>query len=98
MNKLIILSLSFFISSCSSLKLPSVFNITNSSLYEKQDDSINIQNIWSTDIGNKRDYKTGVLQHYFIDGVAYTIDSHGLISAIKSVSYTHLTLPTILLV
>ena len=33
--------------------------------------------------GNKRDYKTGVLQPYFIDDVAYTIDSHGLISAIK---------------
>ena len=83
MNKLVILSLAFFISSCSSLKLPSVLNITNSSLSEKQDESINIQNTWSTDIGNKRDYKTGVLQPYFIDGVAYTIDSHGLISAIK---------------
>ena len=83
MNKLIILSLLFFISSCNSLKLPSVLNITNSNLSEKQDASINIQTIWSTDIGNKRDYKTGVLQPYFIDGIAYTIDSHGLISAIK---------------
>ncbi len=83
MNKLIILSLLFFISSCSGLKLPSVLNINNPSLSEIQDDSINIQNTWSTNIGNKRDYKTGVLQPYFIDGVAYTIDSHGLISAIK---------------
>ena len=83
MNKLIILSLSFFISSCSSLNLPSVLDITALNSSEKHNDAVSVQNIWSTDIGNKRDNKTGVLQPVFIDDIAYTIDSNGLISAIK---------------
>lgn len=83
MKKLIILCLSFFVSSCSSFNLSSVLDITSLNTYEKQDDAITIQNIWSTDIGNKRDYKTGVLQPVFIDNNAYTIDGQGFVSAIN---------------
>ena len=83
MKKLIILCLSFFVSSCSSLNIPAVLDITSSNSYEKQNDTITIQNIWSTDIGNKRDYKSGVLQPVFINNNAYTIDSQGFISAIN---------------
>ena len=83
MKKLIILCLSFLVSSCSSFNLSSVLDITSLNTYEKQDDAITIQNIWSTDIGNKRDYKTGVLQPVFINNNAYTIDGQGFVSAIN---------------
>ena len=83
MKKLIILCLSFFISSCSSFNLSSVLDITSLNPYEKQDDAFSIQNIWSIDIGNKRDYKTGVLQPVFMNNNAYTIDSQGFVSAIN---------------
>ena len=45
MKKLIILCLSFFVSSCSSFNLSSVLDITSLNTYEKQDDAITIQNI-----------------------------------------------------
>jgi len=81
MKKLVVIYLSFFITSCSSLNLSSVLDITKSNSYKKVDNAISIRNIWSTDIGDERDYKTGVLQPVFLDDVAYTIDSNGFISA-----------------
>tara|TARA_X000000368_G_scaffold398369_1_gene368337 strand:- start:344 stop:1555 length:1212 start_codon:yes stop_codon:yes gene_type:complete len=83
MKKSIILCLSFFVSSCSSFNLSTVLDITSLNPYEKQDDAFSIQNIWSIDIGNKRDYKTGVLQPVFMNNNAYTIDSQGFVSAIN---------------
>ncbi|MFL2569030.1 MAG: PQQ-binding-like beta-propeller repeat protein [Gammaproteobacteria bacterium] len=73
----------FFVSSCSSFNLSTVLDITSLNPYEKQDDAFSIQNIWSIDIGNKRDYKTGVLQPVFMNNNAYTIDSQGFVSAIN---------------
>ena len=81
MKKLVVICLSFFITSCSSLNLSSVLDITKLNSSEKVNDAISIKNIWSADIGDERDYKTGVLQPVFLDDVAYTIDSHGFVSA-----------------
>ena len=67
------------LSSCSYLDSFRIFDSTNNT---KQFDSINVERLWSEDIGKDRSFKTGVLQPHFLDGVVYTIDSDGLISSV----------------
>ena len=50
MKKLVVICLSFFITSCSSLNLSSVLDITKLNSSEKVNDAISIKNIWSAGI------------------------------------------------
>ena len=70
-----------FVAGCSITDIPSYLGLpTTSSKIENN--KIQARLAWSTDIGVSRDYKTGVLQPVFINGISYTIDNNGYISAI----------------
>ena len=82
MKNLIIISLSLFISGCAYLNIPPYLDIMKSNTIKQEPNRIKTNLLWSSDIGESRDYKTGVLQPVFKDGVSYSIDSKGYVSAI----------------
>jgi len=82
MKNLIIISLSLFISGCAYLNIPPYLDIMKSNTIKQEPNRIKTNLLWSSDIGESRDYKTGVLQPIFKDGIAYSIDSKGHVSAI----------------
>ena len=82
MKRLIIISLSLFISSCTSLNIDPYLGLLSPNHSSKDIDNVDVSLVWSKDIGEERDYKTGVLQPIFKDGISYTIDSQGYVSAI----------------
>ena len=83
MKRLIIISLSLFISSCTSLNIDPYLALLSPNHLSKDIDNVDVSLVWSKDIGEERDYKTGVLQPIFKDGISYTIDSQGYVSAIN---------------
>ena len=82
MKNLIIISLSLFISGCAYLNIPPYLDIMKSNTIKQEPNRIKTNLLWSSDIGESRDYKTGILQPVFKDGTAYSIDSNGYVSAI----------------
>jgi len=70
-----------FVAGCSITDIPSYLGVPNASS-KIENNKIQARLAWSTDIGVSRDYKTGVLQPVFINGISYTIDNNGYISAI----------------
>ena len=70
-----------FVAGCSITDIPSYLGLPNASS-KIENNKIQARLAWSTDIGVSRDYKTGVLQPVFINGISYTIDNNGYISAI----------------
>ena len=90
MNKIFPFLFSFLITSCSYNSFITgefvdyipLINIQpgKSEMYQKA--TIDAELLWSIDIGQSRDFKTGVLQPAFKDDVAYTIDSDGLVTSI----------------
>ena len=82
MKRLITISLSLFISSCTSLNIDPYLGLLSPNHSSKDIDNVDVSLVWSKDIGEERDYKTGVLQPIFKDGISYTIDSQGYVSAI----------------
>ena len=83
MKRLITISLSLFISSCTSLNIDPYLALLSPNHLSKDIDNVDVSLVWSKDIGEERDYKTGVLQPIFKDGISYTIDSQGYVSAIN---------------
>ena len=83
MKRLITISLSLFISSCTSLNIDPYLDLLSPNHLSKDIDNVDVSLVWSKDIGEERDYKTGVLQPIFKDGISYTIDSQGYVSAIN---------------
>ncbi|MBT4654300.1 MAG: PQQ-binding-like beta-propeller repeat protein [Gammaproteobacteria bacterium] len=61
----------------------SYFDLINS---HKEFQNVNVKLLWSIDIGEDRNYKTGTLQPAFLDNTSYTIDSEGLVTAIDLLS------------
>ena len=94
MNKILPLLFSFFITSCSYNSFITgefvdyipLINIKNTSSVMEERSTIDAQLLWSIDIGESRDFKTGVLQPAFKDDTAYTIDSDGLVTSIDILS------------
>ena len=90
MKKILILSLSFFISSCSYnsfingdfINYLPLIDVKNVKSAPQQSSAIDTQLLWSIDIGQSRDFKTGVLQPAFENNTAYTIDSDGYVTSI----------------
>ena len=70
-----------FVAGCSITDIPSYLGLPNASS-KIENNKIQARLAWSTDIGVSRDYKTGILQPVFINGISYTIDNNGYISAI----------------
>ena len=83
MKKYIIITISLFLSSCSMSNPLSYFDLINS---HKEFQNVNVKLLWSIDIGEDRNYKTGTLQPAFLDNTSYTIDSEGLVTAIDLLS------------
>ena len=80
MNKYTLIVLSLFFTSCSYTNALSYFDFSNDKVKEYQ--NVNIELLWSTNIGQERSFKTGVLQPIFFNNDSYTIDSEGLITSI----------------
>ena len=83
MKKLTIITLSLLISGCTYFDISPYLDIIKSNTTLKEANKIKVNLLWSSDIGEARDYKTGVLQPVFKDGVSYSIDSTGYVSAIN---------------
>ena len=82
MNRRYILAISFLLSSCSYIDIPKYLDLGDSNLYNQQSNSIDATLAWSVDIGEARDYRTGILQPVFRNGISYTIDSEGHVYAV----------------
>jgi len=80
MKKYILIILSLFLTSCSYTNALSYFDFSNKQIEEYQ--NISVKLLWSTDVGQERSFKTGVLQPIFFNNTSYTIDSEGLITSI----------------
>jgi len=80
MNKCALIVLSLFFTSCSYTNALSYFDFSNDKAKEYQ--NVNVELLWSTNIGQERSFKTGVLQPVFFNNDSYTIDSEGLITSI----------------
>jgi len=80
MKKYILIVLSLFFTSCSYTNALSYFDFSSKQAEEYQ--NISVELLWSTNIGQERSFKTGVLQPIFFNNNSYTIDSEGLITSI----------------
>ena len=80
MKKYIPIVLSLFFTSCSYTNALSYFDFSSKQAEEYQ--NISVELLWSTNIGQERSFKTGVLQPIFFNNNSYTIDSEGLITSI----------------
>ena len=82
MKKILTTIIFLLISGCSITDIPSYFGLPNTSSKQIEINKIDTRLAWSTDIGASRDYKTGVLQPVFLNGISYTIDTNGYVTAI----------------
>ena len=80
MKKYTLIVLSLFFTSCSYTNALSYFDFSNKQAEEYQ--NISVKLLWSTNVGQERSFKTGVLQPIFFNNNSYTIDSEGLITSI----------------
>ena len=80
MKKYTLIVLSLFFTSCSYTNALSYFDFSNKQVEEYQNVSVKL--LWSTNVGQERSYKTGVLQPVFFNNNSYIIDSEGLITSI----------------
>ena len=80
MKKYILIILSLFLTSCSYTNALSYFDFSNKQIEEYQ--NISVKLLWSTNVGQERSFKTGVLQPVFFNNNSYIIDSEGLITSI----------------
>ena len=56
--------------------------LSKSTASYKEINNIQTELLWSSDISESRDYKTAVLQPVFFNGISYSIDNTGYISAV----------------
>ena len=91
MKKYTLIFLSLFFTSCSYTNILPYLGINDNQTEEYQ--NIGLKLLWSTDIGQDRDFKTGTLQPVFSNNNSYTIDSEGLITSIDlssgKIKWTH---------
>ena len=80
MKKYTLIVLSLFFTSCSYTNALSYFDFSNKQAEEYQ--NISVKLLWSTNVGQERSFKTGVLQPVFFNNNSYIIDSEGLITSI----------------
>ena len=80
MKKYILIVLSLFFTSCSYTNALSYFDFSNKQAEEYQ--NISVKLLWSTNVGQERSFKTGVLQPVFFNNISYIIDSEGLITSV----------------
>ena len=80
MKKYTLIVLSLFFTSCSYTNALSYFDFSSKQAEEYQ--NISVELLWSTNIGQERSFKTGVLQPIFFNNNSYTIDSEVLITSI----------------
>ena len=80
MKNLSIISLSLLITGCAYLDISPYLDIMKPNTNNQEINKVKVNLLWSRDIGESRDYKTGVLQPVFKDGIAYSIDSKGYVS------------------
>ena len=80
MKKYTLIVLSLFFTSCSYTNALSYFDFSNKQAEEYQ--NISVKLLWSTNVGQERSFKTGVLQPVFFNNNSYIIDSEGLITSV----------------
>ena len=82
MKKLFAVTIFLFVSGCSHLDILSSLGLSKSNISYKEINDVQAELSWSSDIGEPRDYKTAVLQPVFSNGISYSIDNSGYVTAI----------------
>ena len=70
------------VSGCSYHDISTYLGLSKSTASYKEINNIQAELSWSSDIGESRDYKTAVLQPVFFNGISYSIDNTGYVSAV----------------
>jgi outer membrane protein assembly factor BamB len=82
MKKLFVITIFLFVSGCSYHDISTYLGLSKSTASYKEINNIQAELLWSSDIGESRDYKTAVLQPVFFNGISYSIDNTGYVSAV----------------
>ena len=82
MKKLFVITMFLLVSGCSYHDISAYLGLSKSTASYKEINNIQAELLWSSDIGESRDYKTAVLQPVFFNGISYSIDNTGYVSAV----------------